>query len=74
MAKIYPLQLPGDAQARQRLGEIKSAFTAEYLAFFILALDTSSKVGSGTPRGLKVMERAYDLLREAKNTFEHEFK
>jgi hypothetical protein len=73
MAEIYPLHMKFDPLTRQRLGEIKSAFTAEYLAFFILALDTSSKLGSGTPRGLKVMERAYDLLREAKRIFEREF-
>ena len=53
--------------------ELKSAFTAEYLAFFIQALDTSTKVGGSTPRGLKVLQRAYALLTEARNQFEREF-
>jgi hypothetical protein len=73
MAKIYPLHLHVNAQWRQQLHEIKSAFTAEYLAFFLLALDTSTKVGGTTPRGLKVMQRAYDLLLEARDEFEREF-
>jgi hypothetical protein len=72
-AKIYPLHSGSDGRRRQQLHEIKSAFTAEYLAFFLLALDTSTRVGGITPRGLKVMQRAYDLLLEARNEFEREF-
>jgi hypothetical protein len=72
-AKISPLQSGSDGRRRQQLYEIKSAFTAEYLAFFLLALDTSTRVGGITPRGLKVMQRAYDLLLEARNEFEREF-
>jgi len=74
MAKIYPLHLPGDVQGRQQLHEIKSAFTAEYLAFFILALDNAAKVGAATPRGLRIMQRAYDLLLAARHQFEQEFE
>ena len=66
MAKIYPLYRGSETQRRQQMHEIKSAFTAEYLAFFLLALDTSTKVGGRTPRGLKVMQRAYDLLLQAR--------
>jgi hypothetical protein len=73
MAKIYPLHLGPEVQRRQQMHEIKSAFTAEYLAFFLLALDTSTKVGGPTPRGLKVMQRAYDLLLAARYEFEREF-
>jgi hypothetical protein len=58
MAKIYPLDRHPDVLWRQQMHELKSAFTAEYLAFFIQALDTSTKVGGSTPRGLKVMQRA----------------
>jgi hypothetical protein len=73
MAKIYPLPLPSDFQGRRQMQEIKNAFTAEYLAFFLLALDTSTRVGGAAPRGLKVMQRAYELLMEARNQFEREF-
>jgi hypothetical protein len=73
MAKIYPLYSRSDDQRRQQLHEIKTAFTAEYLAFFLLALDTSTRAGGPTPRGLQVMQRAYDLLLEARHEFEGEF-
>jgi hypothetical protein len=58
MAKIYPLEMHSDVPWRQQLHELKDAFTAEYLEFFIRALDTSTKVGGCTPKGLKVMQRA----------------
>ena len=72
MAKIYPLPRPSDFQWRRQMQEIKTAFTAEYLAFFLLALDTSTQVGAA-PRGLKVMQRAYELLMAARDQFEREF-
>jgi hypothetical protein len=73
MAKIYPLPRPGDSSWRQQMQEIKTAFTEEYLAFFLLALDTSTQVGGAAPGGLKVMQRAYELLVEARDQFEREF-
>lgn len=73
MAKIYPLYSGPDDQRRRQMQAIKTAFTAEYLAFFLLALDTSARAGSSTPRGLKIMQRAYDLLLEARQEFEGEF-
>lgn len=48
-------------------------FTAECLEFFLLALDTSARAGGSTPRGLKVMQRAYDLLLEVRHKLEGEF-
>jgi hypothetical protein len=74
MAKIYPLYWGSDEERRRQMHEIKTAFTAQYLDFFLLALDTSTRVGGPTPRGLKVMQRAYDLLLEARNEFEREFE
>jgi hypothetical protein len=73
MAKIYPLPPPGDSSWRRQMQEIKTAFTEEYLAFFLLALDTSNQVGGAAPRGLKVMRRAYELLLAARDQFEREF-
>jgi hypothetical protein len=73
MAKIYPLHRHSDPQCRRQMQEIKSAFTAEYLAFFLLALDTSTQVGGAAPGGLKVMQRAYELLMAARDQFEREF-
>ncbi len=73
MAKIYPLHLNSDPQWRRPRQDIKSAFTAEYLAFFLLALDTSTQVGGAAPRGLKVMPRAYELLVAARDQFERQF-
>jgi hypothetical protein len=73
MAEIYPLHLHQDAQWRRELHDLKNAFTAEYLAFFLLALDTSTKVGGTTPRGVKVIQRAYELLMGARNEFQREF-
>jgi hypothetical protein len=72
-AKIYPLHLHQPARWRRELHDLKNAFTAEYLAFFLLALDTSTRLGGTTPRGIQVMQRAYDLLLEARYTFEGEF-
>ena len=57
---------PADARTQ------KSVYCGD-LAFFIQVLDTSTKVGGSTPRGLKVMQRAYALLTEAKSQFEREF-
>jgi hypothetical protein len=54
--------------------ELKNAFAAEYLAFFILALDTCAKTGGATPQGLQVMQRAYALLTAARNQLELEYK
>ena len=73
MAKIYPLHQYYDGRSLQIADDLKKAFTAEHLAFFLLALDTSARVGSTSPRGLKALQRAFDLLLEAKNTFEREF-
>jgi hypothetical protein len=73
MGNIYPLYSGSDDERRRQMHEIKTAFTAEYLAFFLLALDTSSRAGASTPRGLKVMQRAYDLLLQARHEFEGEF-
>jgi hypothetical protein len=73
MAKIYPLHLPSDPQGRRQMQEIKSALTAEYLAFFLLTPDTSTQVGAAARRGLKVMPRPYELLMEARDQFEREF-
>jgi hypothetical protein len=58
---------------RWQMHELKNAFTAEYVVFFIQALDTTIMVGGITPRGLKVMQRVYALLTEAKNQFDREF-
>lgn len=73
MAKIYPLDMHPDVPWRQQMHKLKNAFTAEYLAFFIQALNTSIKMGGSTPKGLKVMQRAYALLTEAKSQFDREF-
>ena len=73
MAKVYPLYMHPDIAWRQQMRELKGVFTAEHLAFFIQVLDTSTKVGVSSPRGLKVMQRAYALLTEAKDQFEREF-
>ena len=73
MAEIYPLHLRQPAQWRRELHDLKDAFTAENLAFFLLALDTSTRLGGTTPRGVKVLQRAYELLLEARNEFEREF-
>ena len=73
MAKIYPLHQYFDGRSLQLVDDLKKAFTAEHLAFFLLALDTSTRVGSTSPRGIKVLQRAYELLMEARNEFEREF-
>jgi len=73
MAKIYPLHLHSDPQRRRQMQEIKTPFTEEYLAFFLLALDTSTQVGAAAPRGLKVVPRADELLMEAQDQFERQF-
>jgi hypothetical protein len=67
MAKIFPLPLNSNPQWRRPRQEIKTAFIEEYLAFFLLALDTSTQVGGAAPWGLKVMPRAYELLVEARD-------
>ena len=73
MAEIYPLHLHQPAQWRRELHDLKDAFTAAHLAFFLLALDTSTRLGGTTPRGVKVLQRAHELLLEARNEFEREF-
>jgi hypothetical protein len=73
MAKIYPLEMHLEVLWRQQMEELKIAFMAEYLSFFILALDTSTKLGGNSPRGLRTMQRAYALLTEANNKFKQEF-
>jgi hypothetical protein len=73
MAKIYPLYLHQPAEWQRELHDLKNAFTAAHLAFFLLALDTATRVGGTTPRGVKVLQRAYELLLEARHEFEREF-
>lgn len=73
MAKIYLLHKNFDPEAQRQVCEIKNAFAAEHLAFFILALDTSTKVGGASHQGLKVLERACELLTEARAKLELEF-
>jgi hypothetical protein len=74
MAKIYPFTRRSELPWRQEMHELKNAFAAEYLAFFILALDTCAKTGGATPQGLQVMQRAYALLTAARNQLELEYK
>ncbi len=73
MAKIYPLHMFQDPQVQRELGELKQAFVEEHMSFFILALDTSQKLGAPSPKSVKVFRRAFELLQEAKGKFEKEF-
>jgi hypothetical protein len=73
MAKIYQLHPVSEVRCRQQMSEIKQAFTAELLDFFLLAQDTSTGLGTNTPRGLKAMHRAHELLLEARHRFALEF-
>jgi hypothetical protein len=68
-----PLYLHQPAQWRRELHDLKNAFTAAPPAFFLRALDTATRLGGTAPRGVKVLQRAYELLLEARNEFEREF-
>ena len=73
MSKVYRLHPAAEVQCRRQMHIIKDTFTAELLDFFLLAMDTSTRMGRNTPEGLQTMQRAYELLLEARHGFEQEF-
>lgn len=73
MAKVFPLHLHPGFPLKGRLNEAKSAFVAEHLSFFVLALDAAARLGGPSPQGVQVLERASELLHEATRTLLDEF-
>jgi hypothetical protein len=65
-ATIIPLNMHPSFQDRHRVEALKNTLLAETLAFTQVALDNASKPGP-TPAAVKILERACDLLEEARN-------
>ena len=54
MAKIYPLASGAlTISGASRCMKSRPRFTAEYLAFFLLALDTSARAGGASAPGVE---------------------
>jgi hypothetical protein len=65
-ATVIPLNMHPTFQERHRLETLKNTLMAEMLAFTQVALDNAAKPGP-TPMAVKILERACDLLEEARN-------
>ncbi len=74
MAKIYPLDMhPDVALAPADARTQRAPLPRNIWPFLFRPWILPPRLGGSTPRGLKVMQRAYALLTEAKSQFEREF-
>jgi hypothetical protein len=65
-ATVIPLHLHPSFQERHRVETLKTALLMETLAFTQVALDNAAKPGP-SHMAVKILERACDLLEEARN-------
>jgi hypothetical protein len=65
-APVIPLHLHPVFQERHRVEELKHMLLAETLAFTQVALDNAARPGA-SPQAVKVLERACNLMEEARN-------
>ena len=65
-ATVIPLDIHPSFQERHRVEALKNTLLAETLAFTQVALDNAAKPGP-SPTAVKILERACDLLEEARN-------
>jgi hypothetical protein len=65
-APVIPLHLHPVFQERHRVETLKNTLMTETLAFAMVALDNAAKPGA-SPQAVKILERACDLLEEARN-------
>ena len=65
-ATVIPLDMHPSFQERHRVEALKNTLLAETLAFTQVALDNAAKPGP-SPTAVKILERACDLLEEARN-------
>jgi hypothetical protein len=66
-APVIPLHLHPGFQERLRVNELKTALLAETLAYVQVALDNTVGPSGASPRAVKILERAYALLGEARD-------
>ncbi len=66
-AAIIPLHLHPGFQDHRGVQEMKTALMTESLAFVQVALDNAEGPAGGSPRALKILERACALLDEARD-------
>ncbi len=63
-ALVIPLHLHPGFQERQRVQELKTALMTETLAYVHIALDNAAVTST---QAVKILQRACELLDEAKN-------
>lgn len=63
-APVIPLHLHPRFQERHRVKELKTMLMMETLAYVQVALDNAA---GASPRAVKILERAGDLLDEARD-------
>jgi hypothetical protein len=72
-ANIYPLYLHPDYHLKRRWHEIKGVFLSQHLEYFLFTLDVAEKDCGLSPQGVRVWQRAVELLEEAKEKLRTEF-
>jgi hypothetical protein len=68
---VIPLHLHPEFKARRKIKELKNALMTESLAFVQVAMDNAA-AGAGPSQTLKILQRACELLDEAREQLVHE--
>ena len=72
-AKIYPLHMHPHYYLKHRWRELKTEFLSHHLDYVLLTLDTAERSCGLSPEGVRVWQRAVELLEEAKEKLATEF-
>ena len=72
-AAIYPLYLHPDYHLQRHWREVKTAFLTRHLDYVLLTQDTAERGCGLSPQGVRVWQRALELLEEAKEKLLAEF-
>jgi hypothetical protein len=72
-ANIYPLHMHPQYYLKRRWQELKTEFLTCHLDYVRLTLDTAARGCGLSPAGVRVWQRALELLAEAKERLAEEF-
>jgi hypothetical protein len=72
-ANVYPLHLHPEYHLKRRWRELKTAFLARHLDYMLLTIDAAERGCGLSPAGIRVWQRAMELLEEAKEKLTMEF-
>jgi hypothetical protein len=72
-ANIYPLHMHPQYYLNRRWRELKTEFLSRHLDYVLLTLDTAERGYGLSPEGVRVWQRALELLAEAQARLIQEF-